>query len=79
MDNYVDKIRKGGNLYDFRDTTSGYAKTAEDIGLEKVDNTTDAEKKTAFTGSIAQGDDGFVTGDAVYEVLGNVEALLAAL
>lgn len=40
-----------------------------DVGLGNVDNTSDAEKKTAFTGAIADGNTGFVTGDAVYEAL----------
>lgn len=37
-----------------------------DVGLDKVDNTSDAEKKTNFTGSIASGNTGFVKGGDVY-------------
>lgn len=40
-----------------------------DVGLGNVDNTSDATKKTNFTGSIADGDTGFVTGDAAYDAL----------
>lgn len=43
--------------------------TATDVGLGNVDNTSDATKKTNFTGSIADGDTGFVTGDMVFEAL----------
>lgn len=40
-----------------------------DVGLGNVDNTSDATKKTNFTGSIADGNTGFVTGDAAYDAL----------
>lgn len=40
-----------------------------DVGLGNVDNTSDATKKTNFTGSIADNNTGFVTGDAVYDAL----------
>lgn len=40
-----------------------------DVGLGNVDNTSDADKKTAFTGSIADGNSGFVTGDAAFDAL----------
>lgn len=40
-----------------------------DVGLGNVDNTSDAAKKAAFTGDIADNDDGFPTGDAVFEAL----------
>ena len=41
------------------------------MSLDNVDNTSDATKKTNFTGSIADGNTGFVTGDAVYDALAN--------
>lgn len=47
----------------------GAALAKGDVGLDNVDNTSDATKKTNFTGSIADGDTGFVTGDAVYDAL----------
>lgn len=37
-----------------------------DIGLGNVDNTSDATKKSNFTGAIASGNTGFVTGNEVY-------------
>ena len=43
--------------------------TKSDVGLGNVDNTSDATKKTNFTGSIADGNTGFVTGDAIYDAL----------
>lgn len=43
--------------------------TKGNIGLGNVDNTSDATKKTNFTGSIASGNTGFVTGGDVYTAL----------
>lgn len=40
-----------------------------DVGLGNVDNTSDATKKTNFTGTIASGDTGFVTGGDAYTAL----------
>lgn len=48
----------------------GDALAKGDVGLGNVDNTSDASKKTSFTGSIADGDTGFVTGQDVYNALG---------
>ncbi len=41
------------------------------VGLGNVDNTSDATKKTNFTGSIASGNTGFVTGGDAYTALSN--------
>ena len=67
-------------------TVSAWAKqpnkptyTKSEVGLGNVDNTSDATKKSNFTGSIASGNNGFVTGGDVYAAIGNVEAALAAL
>lgn len=49
-----------------------------DVGLGNVDNTSDATKKTNFTGSIADNDTGFVTGDAVYDALATKQAKITA-
>lgn len=43
--------------------------TKSDVGLGNVDNTSDATKKANFTGSIANGNTGFVTGDAAFDAL----------
>lgn len=40
-----------------------------DVGLGNVDNTSDSTKKTNFTGSIADNNTGFVTGNDVYDAL----------
>lgn len=49
-----------------------------DVGLGNVDNTSDATKKSNFTGSIADGNTGFVTGDAVYDALAGKEGTISA-
>ena len=43
--------------------------TPTNIGLGNADNTSDATKKTNFTGSIASGNTGFTTGGDVYTAL----------
>lgn len=43
--------------------------TKSQVGLGNVDNTSDATKKTNFTGSIASGNAGFATGGDVYTAL----------
>ena len=43
--------------------------TKSEVGLGNVDNTSDATKKTNFTGSIASGNTGFVTGGDAYTAL----------
>lgn len=45
--------------------------TKDDLGLNNVDNTSDNTKKTNFTGTIAENDGGFVTGEDVYSALVN--------
>lgn len=46
--------------------TINYVLSKSDVGLGNVDNTSDATKKSNFTGSIANGNTGFVTGGDVY-------------
>jgi hypothetical protein len=50
-------------------TAEQQATARANVGLDRVDNTSDSDKKTAFTGAIAQDDSGFVTGDAAYDAL----------
>lgn len=59
---------RGKTAYDHSQLTSGnpHNVTKSDVGLGNVDNTSDATKKTNFTGSIASGNTGFVTGGDVY-------------
>lgn len=63
---------RGKTAYDHSQLTSGnpHNVTKSDIGLGNVDNTSDSTKKTNFTGSIASGNTGFVTGGDVYTALG---------
>lgn len=62
---------RGKAAYDHSQLTSGnpHHVTASDVGLGNVDNTSDATKKTNFTGTIASGNTGFATGGAVYDAL----------
>lgn len=52
--------------------------TKESLGLENVDNTSDATKKTNFTGSIADENTGFVTGGDAYTALSGKQATLVS-
>lgn len=47
----------------------GTALAKGDVGLGNVDNTSDATKKSDFTGSIAENDTGFVLGGDAYDAL----------
>lgn len=47
----------------------GDSLTKGDVGLSNVDNKSTATLKSEFTGSIADGNTGFVTGDAAYDAL----------
>ena len=64
---------RGKTAYDHSQVTSGnpHNVTASEVGLGNVDNTSDSTKKTNFTGSIASGNTGFVTGGDTYTALGN--------
>lgn len=46
--------------------TINYVLSKSDVGLGNVDNTSDATKKSNFTGSIEENNTGFVTGGDVY-------------
>lgn len=52
--------------------------TKSDLSLGNVDNTSDATKKTNFTGSIASGNTGFATGGDVFTGLAGKEGTIAA-
>ena len=64
---------RGKTAYDHSQVTSGnpHNVTKSDVGLGNVDNTSDATKKNNFTGSIADGNTGFVTGGDIYTALGD--------
>ena len=75
---------RGKTAYDHSQLTSGnpHNVSKSDVGLGNVDNTSDATKKTNFTGSIASGNTGFVTGGDVYTALSykvNVSADYASI
>jgi len=59
----------GGAVLSVNSKTGAVILEKDDLGLGNVDNTSDATKKTNFTGSIADSNTGFVTGDAVYDAL----------
>lgn len=65
---------RGKTAYDHSQLTSGnpHNVSKSDVGLGNADNTSDATKKTNFTGSIASGDTGFVTGGDVYTAVNGV-------
>lgn len=65
---------RGKTAYDHSQLTSGNPHNVgkSDVGLGNVDNTSDATKKTNFTGSIASGNAGFVTGGDVYTAISGV-------
>ncbi len=58
---------KGNSETNYR--TGNINITKSNIGLGSVDNTSDTTKKTNFTGSIASGNTGFVTGGDIYTAL----------
>jgi len=62
---------RGKTAYDHSQVTSGnpHSVTKSDVGLGNCDNTSDATKKTNFTGSIADGNTGFATGGDVYSAV----------
>lgn len=52
--------------------------TLKDIGLGNVDDTSDAEKKAAFTGAVVEDDAGFATGGAVWKAVQRLAEAAAA-
>lgn len=51
------------------DKNNPHGVTAEQVGLGNVDNKSVADIKTEFTGAVADGNTGFVTGDAAYDAI----------
>ena len=52
--------------------------TSESIGLGNVDNTSDEEKKSSFTGVVEPMNTGFATGGAVYDAIEESESKIAS-
>lgn len=50
-------------------TSNPHGVTKTQVGLGNVDNTSDATKKSNFTGSVASGNTGFTTGDQVHSAI----------
>ena len=57
------------NLSAHTSASNPHGITAETIGLENVENKSVADIKTELTGAVADGNDKFVTGDAVYDAI----------
>lgn len=62
---------RGKTAYDHSQLTSGnpHNVSKSDVGLGNVDNKSEATIKSDFTGSIASGNTGFVTGGAVHSAI----------
>lgn len=61
--------RNAKDVYSWAKASTKPTYTKSEVGLGNVDNTSDATKKTNFTGSIASGNTGFVTGGDAYTAL----------
>lgn len=70
---------RGKTAYDHSQLTSGnpHNVSKSDVGLGNVDNKSEATIKSDFTGSVADGDTGFVTGDAVYDAIAGMTEILS--
>lgn len=66
-----DKITAGTTSQYYRGDKTWKTLNKSAVGLGNVDNTSDATKKTNFTGSISSGNTGFTTGGDVYTALSN--------
>lgn len=70
-DSRLTDARSASDVYDWAKAATKPSYTKGEIGLGNVDNTSDATKKTNFTGSIASGNTNFVTGGDAYTALNN--------
>lgn len=66
-----DTITAGTTAQYYRGDKTWQTLNKSAVGLGNVDNTSDATKKTNFTGSISSGNTGFTTGGDVYTALSN--------
>ena len=60
------------------DLKSGMDLTKEDVCLGNVDNTSDDEKKSSFTGAVEPMNTGFATGGDVYDAIAESEAKIGS-
>lgn len=65
-DSRLTDARNAADVYSWAKAENKPSYTASEVGLGNVDNTSDSTKKTNFTGSIASGNTGFVTGGDAY-------------
>lgn len=72
-DTAVQGVKANGTLLT-PDTNNVVNITSESIGLGNVDNTSDDEKKSSFTGAIEPMNTGFATGGDVYDAIAESEA-----
>lgn len=70
-DTRLTDARNAADVYNWAKAENKPSYTKSEVGLGNVDNTSDATKKSNFTGSIASGNAGFVTGGDVYSALGD--------
>lgn len=68
---YETKVTAGTSSQYYRGDKTWQTLNKAAVGLGSVDNTSDATKKTNYTGSIASGNTGFVTGGDAYTALSN--------
>ena len=65
-DTRLSDSRPASDVYDWAKASTKPTYTKSEVGLSNVDNTSDATKKSNFTGSIASSNTGFVTGGDAY-------------
>lgn len=68
---YETKVTAGTSSQYYRGDKTWQTLNKAAVGLGSVDNTSDATKKTNYTGTIASGNTGFVTGGDAYTALSN--------
>ena len=66
------------NLTAHTSDTNPHRITAETVGLGNVENKSTATIKSEFTGSVATGNDGFVTGGSVYTAIEGAKTVAAS-
>lgn len=71
LSGYETKVTAGTSSQYYRGDKTWQTLNKAAVGLGSVDNTSDATKKTNYTGSIASGNTGFVTGGDAYTALSN--------
>lgn len=68
-DTRLTDARNAADVYSWAKAENKPSYSKSEVGLGNVDNTSDTTKKTNFTGSIASGNTGFVTGGDAYTEL----------